>query len=104
MIVILSLIALFFLIYGLLLTMCACRIEGHPLADSVCHSLQDRSHAANVTAIPEDAVLRRHVLSLLRHEVEAALPPRPTDSILRRHHEALVSAELSRKVAAVTAS
>lgn len=37
--------------------------------------------------IPEDSMLRRHFLSLLRSQIEADLPPQPTDSILRRHFE-----------------
>jgi hypothetical protein len=46
------------------------------------------------TYLPEDAVLRRHFVSQLTNEIEAALPPRPTDSVLRRHHQTLVAAKL----------
>lgn len=49
--------------------------------------------------IPEDAVLRRHFMSQLRLEIEAALHPRPTDSILQRHYDALVTVKLEQRLA-----
>ncbi|AMK75477.1 MULTISPECIES: hypothetical protein [Methylomonas] len=49
--------------------------------------------------IPEDAVLRRHFVSQLRWEIEAALHPRPTDSILQRHYDALVTIKLEQRLA-----
>lgn len=44
--------------------------------------------------VPEDSVLRRHLLTQLRAEIEASLFPRPTDCVLRRHYEQLVEASL----------
>lgn len=99
MISILSLVAVFFLLYGLMLGYCACRTDGNELAETMCQKIQGGSETLQVVYLPEDAVLRRHVMSLLRHEVEAGLPPRPTDSILRRHHETMVAAELAGKLA-----
>lgn len=48
--------------------------------------------------IPEDSTLKRHVLSQLRSEIEAELPPKPTDSALKRHHESLVQAKLQQRL------
>ena len=48
--------------------------------------------------IPEDSTLRRHFLSALEVDVIAALPPRPTDSSLKRHYDAMVQAEIEKKL------
>lgn len=48
--------------------------------------------------IPEDSTLKRHVLSQLRSEIEAELPPKPTDSALKRHYEGLVQAKLQQRL------
>lgn len=53
---------------------------------------------ANKPCVPEDAVLRRHFISHLRREIEAALHPRPTDSILQRHYDALVEIKLEQRL------
>ena len=50
------------------------------------------------TYVPEDAVLRRHLISQLRNEIEATLHPRPSDSILQRHYDALVSMTLEQRL------
>ena len=42
--------------------------------------------------LPQDSVLRRHVLHRLASEVEA-LFPRPTDSVLRRHYDQWLHSE-----------
>jgi len=49
----------------------------------------------------EDSVLNPPFLMHLRDEIESALWPRPTDSILQRHYDALVSAELENRLAAM---
>lgn len=48
--------------------------------------------------IPEDSVLRRHLLSQLRAEVEATLFPRPTDCVLLRHYGQLVESEMQNRL------
>ncbi|HBA66441.1 MAG TPA: hypothetical protein DCZ48_09780 [Methylococcaceae bacterium] len=48
--------------------------------------------------IPEDSVLRRHLLSQLRTEVEATLFPRPTDCVLLRHYGQLVESEMENRL------
>ncbi|MGR9046778.1 MAG: hypothetical protein ACU83N_15950 [Gammaproteobacteria bacterium] len=48
---------------------------------------------------PEDSVLRRHCLTHLQSEIEAAFAPRPTDSVLQRHHDTLVAFELEKRLA-----
>ncbi|MBU2571317.1 MAG: hypothetical protein KJ725_15065 [Gammaproteobacteria bacterium] len=48
--------------------------------------------------IPEDSVLRRHLLSQLRAEVEATLFPRPTDCVLLRHYGQLVESEVENRL------
>lgn len=48
--------------------------------------------------VPEDSVLRRHVLTQLRTEVESSLFPRPTDCILQRHYEQLIDSELENRL------
>ena len=49
--------------------------------------------------LPEDSMLRRHFLTQLQSEIEAALYPRPTDSVLQRHYDALVAIELENRLA-----
>lgn len=52
-------------------------------------------------SVPEDAALKQNFLMHLQSEIESALFPRPTDSILQRHYDALVSAELENRLAAM---
>lgn len=52
---------------------------------------------AEQSFVPEDSVLKRHFLSLLRQQVESKLPERPSDSVLKRHFDSLVDAELTRR-------
>lgn len=47
--------------------------------------------------VPEDSVLRRHVLTQLRTEIETSLFPCPTDCVLQRHYEQLVASELENR-------
>lgn len=51
--------------------------------------------------VPEDSTRKPHFLSYLQSEIESALFPRPTDSVLQRHYDALVSAELENRLAAM---
>ncbi|MGZ4980583.1 MAG: hypothetical protein ACXWE4_04670 [Methylobacter sp.] len=51
--------------------------------------------------VTEDSTPKPHFLTHLRAEIESALWPRPTDSILQRHYDALVSAELENRLAAM---
>jgi len=52
-------------------------------------------------SVPEDSALKQNFLTHLKSEIESALFPRPTDSILQRHYDALVSAELENRLAAM---
>ncbi len=61
-------------------------------------SLSDQERVGNKLAIPEDATLKRHFFSTLQAEVESELSPRPTCSMLKRHHDALVSAEMEKRL------
>jgi hypothetical protein len=63
---------------------------------SACDSCSD----SELTA-PEDSTPKPHFLTYLQSEIESALWPRPTDSILQRHYDALVSAELENRLAAM---
>ncbi|MGY6274071.1 hypothetical protein [Methylomonas sp. MgM2] len=45
-------------------------------------------------SMPEDSVLRRHVLSLIRHEIENQYPSCPSDAVLRRHHRQLIESRI----------
>lgn len=60
------------------------------------------NNAASITSgtlrVPEDSILRRHFLSQLQGEIEAALFPRPTDSVLQRHYDSLVAVELQNRL------
>lgn len=51
--------------------------------------------------VPEESIPKPHFLAHLQSEIELALFPRPTDSILQRHYDALVSAELENRLAAM---
>jgi hypothetical protein len=59
------------------------------------------SISSSERGVHEDSVLKPHFLTHLRDEIESALWPRPTDSILQRHYDALVSAELENRLAAM---
>jgi len=61
-----------------------------------------QSSAEEITTVrmPQDSVLRRHFISQLKYQIEAELPPIPSDSVLRRHHEALLNAELTKRLSA----
>ena len=48
--------------------------------------------------IPEDSALRRHFLTQMRAEIEVAFGPRPTDSTLKRHHDAMIAAEMDKRL------
>ena len=48
--------------------------------------------------LPEDSILKRHFLTQLQSEIEAALFPRPTDSMLQRHYDTLVAAEVESRL------
>lgn len=59
------------------------------------------SCSSSEPAGPEDSTPTQHFLTYLQSEIESALWPRPTDSILQRHYDALVSAELENRLAAM---
>lgn len=48
-------------------------------------------------AVPEDCVLRRHLITQLRDEIASKLFPRPTDCVLQRHYDQLIEAELEKR-------
>lgn len=62
----------------------------------------EATNIAKASDIPEDSTLRRHCLTNYRAEIEAAFAPRPTDSVLKRHHDALIAAELEKRLAEAT--
>lgn len=51
--------------------------------------------------VAEDSTPKHSFLMHLQSEIESALFPRPTDSILQRHYDALVSAEVENRLAAM---
>ncbi|MCK9395516.1 MAG: hypothetical protein M0Q44_07990 [Methylobacter sp.] len=59
------------------------------------------SDSSSELSVPEDSTFTQNFLTHLQSEIEAALFPRPTDSILQRHYDALVSAELENRLAAM---
>ncbi|WP_415880160.1 hypothetical protein [Methylomonas sp. TEB] len=63
------------------------------------HATQQLPQSTSHPFLPEDAILRRHVISLVHHEIEATLPPRPSDSVLLRHHQALLMSKLDQRLA-----
>ncbi|MGR8934569.1 MAG: hypothetical protein ACU837_09310 [Gammaproteobacteria bacterium] len=65
-------------------------------------SVKEPKNIAAAGGIPEDAALQRHCLTHFRAEIEAAFAPRPTDSILQRHHDALIAAELEKRLSELT--
>ncbi|GAB4255834.1 MAG: hypothetical protein Kow0065_04200 [Methylomicrobium sp.] len=48
--------------------------------------------------VPEDAILRRHLLNEIRSKIESSLFPRPTDCVLLRHYQQLVESELEQRL------
>lgn len=65
--------------------------ESAPVIDTI-------TRAEQKIPVPEDSVLRRHVLTQLRIEVEESLLPRPTDCVLQRHYDQLVESELENRL------
>ncbi len=61
-----------------------------PVAD--LKTIEEPAEAQPLLHLPEDSVLRRHVIHRLVSEVES-LFPRPTDSVLRRHYDQWLHAE-----------
>ncbi|MGD7034772.1 hypothetical protein [Methylotuvimicrobium buryatense] len=66
-------------------------IESAPVTDTTIRVEQK-------IPIPEDSVLRRHVLTQLRTEVEESLFPRPADCVLLRHYEQLGESEVKNRL------
>ncbi len=56
-----------------------------------------------VTSIPEDSMLRRHVLTLLRNEIADSHGSSPTDSMLKRHFNTMLDAELEERIETLSA-
>jgi hypothetical protein len=46
--------------------------------------------------LPQDSMLRRHVITHVHAMVESKMPLRPTDSALRRHYDTMINHELNR--------
>jgi len=65
-------------------------------ADTACDSCSNSQQIAH-----EDPATKPHFLAYLQNEIESALFPRPTDSVLQRHYDALVSAEVENRLAAM---
>lgn len=45
-------------------------------------------------SIPEDSVLKRHVLSAVRYDIENQYPPCPSDAVLKRHYLQLIQSKI----------
>ncbi|WP_020482895.1 hypothetical protein [Methylomonas sp. MK1] len=73
---------------------CACQTSAREH-----HATEQLAQSQSNPFLPEDAVLRRHVISLVHHEIEATLSPRPSDSVLLRHHQALLMTKLEQRLA-----
>ena len=57
-------------------------------AETWVETIATKSHAAcKKSGLPQDSMLRRHYLAMLRSKIASGLPPRPTDSILKRHFD-----------------
>lgn len=57
------------------------------------------SGSAKQVVLPEDSVLKRHVLSQLQANIRSGFAARPTDSVLRRHYDQLIGQELQKRLA-----
>ena len=62
------------------------------LPDAHLKTSEEHKEFKPLLHLPEDSVLRRHVIHRLVSEVESFFP-RPTDSVLRRHYDQWLSAE-----------
>jgi len=71
-------------------------------ATAICSDLigQAIQNSESHRIIPEDSVLRRHRLSMIRHEIENQYAPCPSDAVLRRHYHQLIQAQIDRDLAA----
>ncbi len=86
----------------LLIAVCAFLPFGRSTPKSPRQSADACDSCSNLElAGSEGSAPRQHFLTYLQSEVESALWPRPTDSILQRHYDALVSAELENRLAAM---
>jgi hypothetical protein len=48
----------------------------------------------NISALPQDSILRRHYFTHLCIMLEALVPPRPAESVLRRHYDMMIAVKI----------
>jgi hypothetical protein len=98
-----------FEVYGLfLIGVCAFSLLGCYFFDTKKSQLKEITVEARAAILeegktPEDSVISQHFLTNLQAGIEAAFAPRPTDSILKRHYDALLAAEMEKRLAESTA-
>ncbi len=73
----------------------ALNVITEPLTNAVV-SGQDSDSKTEKLLLPEDSMLRRHMMTHLYALVEANMPIRPTDSVLRRHYNTMIENEVNK--------
>ncbi len=96
----LEIIALFMLIFFISVCFYSPEVRGRLTGQQARTDDSQSSCSSSRMAIPEDSMLKRHFLTQLQSEIEAALFPRPTDSVLQRHYDNLVAVELQNRLQA----
>jgi hypothetical protein len=73
----------------------ALNVITEPLTNAVV-SGQDSDAKTEKLLLPEDSMLRRHMMTHLYALVEANMPIRPTDSVLLRHYNTMIENEVNK--------
>ncbi len=73
------------------------RVADKPVvsAEPVTAAAQTVAPAENISALPQDSLLRRHYFTHLCAMLEAQVPPRPTESVLCRHYDTMIVARIA---------
>ncbi len=60
--------------------------------------------AENISALPQDSILRRHYFTHLCTMLEAIAPPRPTESVLCRHYDMMIVTKIAQCLGDINAT
>jgi len=77
-----------------------CSMQLSPKSSHPSDAANDSGMDSELSVL-EDTTAKQSFLTHLQSEIESALFPRPTDSVLQRHYDALISAELESRLAAM---
>ena len=77
----------------------ASAVAAQPVLTKPAQLAVEQGHSYKQVILPEDSVLKRHILSQLQHDIRSGLGAKPTDSVLGRHYDQLIDQELQKRLA-----